>query len=189
MIDVDEAIARARAAGTMLYNAKGNCPNSKRDQELRNLYHWANIAPDGPACEVGTWKGGGLVCWSAARVGRGSIWAVDDGSSKVNQICEANIARFEIDATFLAMDSVAGAAIVPDGLAFCFIDANHAAGIGRDVPIWTKKIAPQGIIIFHDYGTRKCPLVPVAVDAWAEVAQWEFLNQCGSSRAYRRPAK
>ena len=69
------------------------------------------------------------------------------------------------------------------------IGASDGEGIGRDVPVWTKKMAPSGIIIFHDYGTRKCPLVKVAVDAWAAAAQWEFLNQCGSSRAYRRPAE
>lgn len=187
MIDVEQAIARGREAGTMLYNRKANCPDDKRDQELRNLYNLATIAPEGPAVGVGTWKGGSLVCWSAAREGRGAIFAVDDNSSKVNQICEANIERFGIDTTFLEMDSIDGAKIVPDDLAFCFIDANHGEGIGRDVPAWSKKVAPGGIIIYHDYGTRKCPLVKIAVDNWAAEARWQFIGQCGSSRAYRRP--
>ena len=189
MIGLEEAIERAKLAGTMLYNRKSSCPDAIRDQELRNLYRLAILAPDGPAVEVGTWKGGALVCWSVVREGRGPVFAVDDGSSKVNQICEANIERFELAVTFLAMDSVEAAKIVPDELAFCFIDANHAEGIGRDVPVWSRKMKPGGIIIYHDYGTRKCPRVPIAVDKWAAAAQWKFLGQCGSSRAYRRPAE
>jgi predicted O-methyltransferase YrrM len=187
MIPVEEAIERAKQAGTMLYNRKANCPDAIREQELRNLYRLATLAPDGPAVEVGTWKGGALVCWAPMREGRGPVFAVDDDSSKVNQICEANIERFGLDVTFLWMDSIEGAKIVPDDLAFCFIDANHAEGIGRDVPVWTKKMAPGGIIIYHDYGTRKCPLVKLAVDAWAAEARWQFIGQCGSSRGYRRP--
>lgn len=189
MIGITEAIERAKEAGTMLYNRKAICPDDKRDQELRNLYRFAMIAPDGPAVEVGTWKGGGLVCWAPVREGRGPVYAVDNNSSKVNQICEANIEKFGLDVTFLGMGSIEAAKIVPDGLAFCFIDANHAEGIGRDVPVWTKKMAPGGIIIYHDYGTRKCPMVKAAVDAWAAEARWKFLGQCGSSRAYMRPSE
>ena len=38
MIGIEEAIERGKLAGSMLYNRKGNCPDARRDQELRNLY-------------------------------------------------------------------------------------------------------------------------------------------------------
>ena len=189
MIGIEEAIERGKQAGAMLYNRKSWIPEHLRDQELRNLYNLAVKAPDGPAVEIGTYKGGSIVCWAAAREGRGDIYGIDDGSSKVNAVCKANLTYYSVDAIFFETDSVSAALLVPDDLSFCFIDGNHGPGILIDVPIWSKKIRTGGIIIYHDYGTRKCPSVKIAVDTWAATAQWQFINQCGSSRAYRRPAE
>lgn len=189
MIDIEQAIERGKSGGAMLYNRKSNCPDDKRDQELRNLYELAVLAPDGPSVEIGTYKGGSIICWAVAREGRGPIWAVDNNTSKVNAICRAQLTRYGIQATFLEMNSLDAALLMPSDFAFVFVDGNHAYGILDDVGIWSKKVRPLGIIIYHDYGTRKCPNVKIAVGAWERAAHWEFIGQVGSSRAYRRPAE
>ena len=78
---------------------------------------------------------------------------------------------------------------VPDDLAFCFIDADHGEqGIPRDIQVWPQKMAPGGVLVFHDYGVWK-PTVAVkrVVDEWQAEACWEFLGSCRSAYAFRRP--
>ena len=46
--------------------------------ELRTLYEWAEMAPDGAAVEVGALHGRSVLVWAAARWGRGVMLVVDD---------------------------------------------------------------------------------------------------------------
>jgi hypothetical protein len=81
------------------------------------------------------------------------------------------------------------AAVAPDGLAFCFIDADHGEeGIPKDIKVWPQKMMPGGILVYHDYGVWK-PTVVVKreVDAWQAIAQWHDLGAVRSAKAFQRP--
>jgi predicted O-methyltransferase YrrM len=166
--------------------------------QLDWLYYLARQAPDGPAVEVGVWKGGSILCWARARRERGPIHAVDNfydhrehrpGADKRRETFHRNRHASGLDITvWEQMSYEAAANFEDDSLAFCFIDADHdESGITKDVPAWVPKIKPGGIIVFHDYGTWKCPAVVEAVDAWQARDPWERLGMVGSAIAFRRP--
>lgn len=177
-----EAVEAGLAAGTML-----DAP------QLDWLYYLARTAPDGPAVEVGVWKGGSILCWARSRVGRGAFYAVDSWygkqESKVRDRFLANRKASGLRITLRSQEGYVAAEHFHDGtVAFCFIDACHDEdGIGKDLPAWVPKIAPGGVLAFHDYGTHKCPAVKKVVDAWQAEARWEPLGIVGSAIAFRRP--
>ena len=163
------AIQRAIDTKSQIYNRKSNCPDDRRDAELKYLYLLAEQAPDGAAAELGVRTGGSFLCWSMARDGRGPLYAVDDWSSKTRDLFFANVAKYGV-----TVETVTG--------------KSWDTGIWLDIPAWTPKIIPGGIVAYHDYGVWK-PTVNVkrAVDQWQAVARWEEIGQIGSTRAYRRP--
>lgn len=177
------AVAAGLKAGTML-----DAP------QLDWLYYLARTAPDGPAVEVGVWKGGALVCWSRARKDRGPITAVDNFYAHLEERPGADKTRAAflrntkaLDVTLLEVPAHEGAEAFEDGeVAFCFIDADHEEGIKLDAPAWAPKIMPGGILVFHDYATWKCPAVTETVDAWHASSGWEKLGLVGSAIAFRR---
>lgn len=189
MIGIDEAVKRAIETKSQIYNKKRNCPDDQRDAELRNLYNLAASAPDGASAEIGVRTGGSILCWSCAREGRGQVYAIDDWSSKTEQLFRVNIKRYAAPIEILTGDSAVLAAAFDNDFAFIFVDGNHDRGIWRDIPAWTPKIMPEGIIVFHDYGVWK-PTVHVkeAVDEWDRQAHWERVGLIGSTLAFRRPA-
>jgi predicted O-methyltransferase YrrM len=188
MIGIDEAVKRAIDTKSQIYNLKQSCPDSQRDAELRNLYHLADIAPNGAAAEIGVRTGGSLLCWSCARVGRGPIYAIDDWSSKTEQVFLENIRRYELDVHLITAKSWEAAAIIEESFAFVFIDGNHSEGIWRDIPAWTPKIMPGGIVAFHDYDVWKPTVhVKAAVDQWRAQTHWAEIGKVGSTLAFRRP--
>ena len=182
------AIQRAIDTRSQIYNRKSNCPDDKRDAELKYLYSLAEQAPDGAAAELGVRTGGSFLCWSMARDGRGPLYAVDDWSSKTRDLFFANVAKYGVAVETITGKSWEVAAQLETDFTFVFIDASHDTGIWLDIPAWTPKIIPDGIVAYHDYGVWK-PTVHVkrAVDAWQETARWELIGQVGSTRAYRRP--
>ena len=96
MTGITAAVQRAIDTGSQIYNRKRSCPDDKRDAELRFLYRLAHQAPNGAAAELGVKGGGSFLCWSAARAGRGQLYAVDDWSSKTRDRFMANIERYGI---------------------------------------------------------------------------------------------
>jgi predicted O-methyltransferase YrrM len=189
MIGIDEAVQRAIDCKSQIYNLKQSCPDDQRDAELRNLYHLADIAPNGASAEIGVRTGGSLLCWSCAREGRGQIYAIDDWSSmNVEQIFLDNVKRYGADVRLVIEKSWEAAALIDESFAFVFIDGNHSVGIWRDIPAWTPKIIPGGIIAFHDYDVWK-PTVSVkaAVDQWHKQTHWAEIGKVGSTLAFRRP--
>lgn len=74
-----------------------------------------------------------------------------------------------------------------------FIDGDHSyQGVSRDIAGWTPKVAPGGIVAFHDFKTEpkvaaKHAGIKRAVLEWEREAQWYLLAPVGSLRAYRRP--
>src|SRR3990167_4704461 len=105
MIDRATAVDRGIKAKAMLYDR-----NRKDDTQLHWLYDLAAKAPDGIAVECGVYLGGSLVCWAAAREGRGEIVAVDDWSScnpwsTGKEVFLANLQRYEIPARILSLPS------------------------------------------------------------------------------------
>jgi len=185
MIGRDEAIARGIGCASMLDAL-----------QLGFLYDLARVAPDGAAAEAGVHKGGSLATWSAARVGRGRIIAVDNFYNRpANAPQEKRVARFlasmarmGIPCELIECDSWLGPGRIGERLAFCFVDACHGdEGISRDVPAYTGAMMPGGIACFHDYGTRKCPAVKRRVDEWNATARWEVVGFAGSVIALRCP--
>jgi predicted O-methyltransferase YrrM len=188
MIGIDEAVQRAIDAKTQLYNRKASCPDHLRDAELRNLYRLAEAAPDGAAAEIGVKRGGSLLCWLCAREGRGPVYAIDDWSSKTEQALRANVEHYNAQIEIVTGKSWEVAASLSVQFAFVFIDGDHGAGIWRDVPTWTSKVMPGGVIAFHDYGVRKITVqVKEAVDQWRSAVRWIALPQVGSTLAFKRP--
>lgn len=96
--------------------------------------------------------------------------------------------RYGLDVQWLDVDSWDAPAMIEEQVAFCFIDSDHIIGPPRDIPAWTEKMMPLGIIAFHDYGVWK-PNVTVKtyVDEWDAQAQWERMGLVGSTIAFRRP--
>ncbi len=156
------------------------------DWQLAWLWCLAQIAPDGIAVECGVAHGGSLACWAAARVGRGPIVGVD---VKFRQGVRERLDAYGYGITYLEMPSWDGANKVKQSVAFAFIDSDHSeAGVPRDIAVWPDKIAPGGILAFHDYDVWK-PVVVVKkyVDEWQARARWHPLGQIGALIAFRRP--
>lgn len=183
MTDITEAVQRAKDCKAQLYNLKSNCPDDARGAELVYLYQLAAQAPAGLAVEVGIREAGSLVCWAAAREGRGTLAGVD-----VRELATVrpNLARYGLEVDLLFGGSQKAAEDLPDALAFCFIDADHGLPVYDDICAWVPKIMVNGIIAFHDYGTHK-GVVKDAVDAWADIAaNFLYLGRVGSTVAFKR---
>lgn len=165
-------------------------------EQLAWVYMLAAIAPDGPACEVGVYTGGSIVCWARARCQRGAIFAVDafGPESKWARAFgdyKYNIMRNGLDdvITLVREQSYEATPYVPDGLAYLFIDAHHGlVGIPRDIVVWPQKVKPGGIIVFHDYiSSKKTAVVGCCVDAWQAEVNWIDLGMVGSAKGFMRP--
>ncbi len=184
MIAIDDALARANETGTMT-----------NEPQLCYLYALAAMAPDGPAVECGVYKGGSLAVWSAAREGRGAIYAVDSWEpphwSKFKPEFDRLMALFNIPVTTLIMNSWAAPAHIADPVAFCFIDAFHGdPAIGLDLDAWSQVIKPGGVLVLHDYFTdpkRPTFTVKQRVDEWQREAQWHALGVVSNTAAFMRP--
>ena len=180
MLSRDEAVRRGIEAKAMIYDvARVN------DSQLYWVYDLAAMAPDGIAVECGVHYGGSILCWAAAREGRGEIVAVDSKFSGGFQLhCE----RYGFAPRLLQMNSWDAPAAIGELVAFCFIDAQHGEPFCNDIAVWPDKIMPGGILAFHDYGVWK-PNVVVKreVDRWQAAAQWEYLGLVGALIAFRRP--
>lgn len=166
------------------------------DEQLGFLYDLALSAPDGLALEAGVAKGGSIAAWSAARIGRGRIVAVDNWmpmpkwgpQAKRRLAFDIHMARYGIPVEMLECDSWDAPAKLGEPIAFGFIDACHGdEGISRDVPAYTSAMMPGGILVFHDYGTWKCPAVKMRIDEWNAVHQWQVIAIVKATIALRCP--
>lgn len=174
------------------------CGSMLDQPQLTWLFALAHLAPDGPGCEIGTYQGGSLACWGQARRGRGKLFVVDSfgPGGKWERAYDDYVHTLELsnltgDVTTIRKSSLDGAADVPGGLAFCFIDGDHGAdGIPHDLKVWPHKIKRGGVLVFHDYiSSNANAVVGVSVDAWHDTAKWHDLGMIGSARAYQRPVK
>jgi len=154
--------------------------------ELVWLYDLAAKAPDGPAIEIGSYCGRSVVAWSAARVGRGAIFASD---IKCRPELAETLNALSYPTEIVIAPSWEAAGLVPDNMAFVFIDADHGVdGIPQDILVWPQKVMRGGIIVYHDYDVWKTTVVVKReVDKWQAVAKWEDLGAVRSAKAYRRP--
>lgn len=158
--------------------------------QLEFLFDLAKQAPDGTAVECGVFCGRSVAAWAPKRYGRGTIVAIDNWTDRdrLRETFLFNMTQLGIHCRVITGNSWEAARKV-GAVAFCFIDADHhEEGIGRDVPAWTPKIIPGGIIAFHDYETWKTPAVREAVDKWQQTAQWDVIGVVGSAIAFRRPS-
>jgi predicted O-methyltransferase YrrM len=141
-----------------------------------------------PICELGTLYGGSTIALAlAARrsVHRNRIMAVDDHEwhkhlpeSSVDPehirslpttlgIFRENLKDAGLtDGVDIYLDDTAWAANRYDGqISMLVVDAGHRRDeIERDVQAWLPKVAPGGIVAFHDYGSPTWPDVKIVVD-------------------------
>ncbi len=178
----DEIIAMARKAKSLMH----------RD-ELAWLIELARNAPDGPGVEVGVYCGASLIAWSLVRQGRGDSIGVDNWSyrdiANLKITCKENLNLANVAAQMIDLDSAQAAQQVGNDLAFVFIDGDHTSpAIDHDIEIWTPKIKPGGVVVFHDYGRRKnnCN-VTATVDHWQSQAKWVELGKVETTIGFRRP--
>jgi len=74
-----------------------------------------------------------------------------------------------------------------------FVDGDHSyEGVKADIAGWTPKVAPGGVVAFHDFKTepkveKKHAGIKKAVLEWEREDGWHLLPPVGSIRAYRRP--
>jgi hypothetical protein len=173
----EEAMGVGLSVGTMLGR-----------ERLGLIFDLAQMAPDGPAAEVGIWWGGSLVCWSFARQGRGPMYGID---LVVKPEARTAIEYLLRPVELIQCNSWDGVYQVKKPLAFVFIDAGHGLGeVDRDLPAWVTQIMPGGIIAFDDYNYGKeTVIVDRVVDAWQAGAKWEMVTPgpVASLIAFRRP--
>jgi predicted O-methyltransferase YrrM len=178
------AMERGRACNAQIYDL--GRPDVA-DWQLAWIWCLAQVAPDGPAVECGVAHGGSVACWAAAREGRGPIYAVD---LKFRAGCRERWVGYGYQIASLELASWDAPAKIAGQVAFAFIDAEHGeSGFPKDIAIWPSKMAPGGVLAFHDYGVWK-PNVVVKeyVDRWQAQAKWEYLGLIGALIAFRRPA-
>ena len=180
------SVALCREDAIVLGRCAGGRGPMLRSDELGWLYDLAEQAPDGIAVEIGIFCGGSLVCWAAARQGRGPIIGVD---LKLRGGLLQTVEQTGYDIQLVTGDSWEAHKEIPGDLAFCFIDADHSIeGVTKDILPWTSRVMPGGIVVFHDYDVWK-PTVAVQeyVDYWQSLVQWEDLGAVRSAKAFRRP--
>lgn len=159
--------------------------------QMEFLYDLAMNAPDGDACEVGVYTGGGLALIEMVRRGRGTVYGVDNWTwghrgDRLRVVAEQNLVALGCLVELLTMTSLQAAEAVPSELAVVHVDADHGAGgIDLDIQVWPPKVMVGGVIAYHDYGTWKCPLVTQVVDAW-KGEDWRPMGMVGSLIAFRR---
>lgn len=179
--DLETALARATTTGTML-----------KEHELCWLYGLAAMAPDGPAVELGVYKGGSLSVWCGARRDD-LVYGVDTWQPPKWDGAEpeywAQLERHELDVMTLKVDSWLAADLVSGEIAFCFIDSTHNhTGFPKDFAAWMPRIMPGGVLVCHDYGSWKADIVVQQVlDDWHKTSGWWSLGVVGSAAAYMRP--
>ena len=70
-----------------------------------------------------------------------------------------------------------------------FIDGGHTAGnVTADIKLWSPKVLPGGMMLFHDYSPLEMHNgVVKAVDSWySKTKDWEFIEQVDTIRVYLR---
>lgn len=144
--------------------------------------------------EVGVWFGRSVIYLAQAckRAGkRVKIYAVDTfkgedaaivarHNGSVRRAFEANLQRCGVADMIevVESDSAAAAALVPDGLAFAFIDAAHDyESVKRDLAAWIPKVKPGGMIAGHD--SQHEPVMRAVIEALpnAKQAGWIWFNE------------
>ena len=179
---LDMALQRANTTGTML-----------QEHELCFLYALAGMAPRGVAVELGVYKGGSLSVWCGARESDDLVYAVDTWAAPKWSAAEsayyAQITQHGLEVTTLKVNSWDAADLIPDDIAFLFIDSTHNhTGFPLDFDAWMPKIMPGGVVVFHDYGSWKPDIVVQdIVDAWHKGSNWFALGVVGSAAAFMRP--
>jgi hypothetical protein len=83
--------------------------------------------------------------------------------------------------TWEATDAVSGV------VSLLFVDADHTKqGVERDIEAWAPKMAPDGVVAFHDYHSERWPDVKPLADAWAERDGWYPAERDFRMQVFRR---
>ena len=180
----EKAVLRGIEANSMLH-----CKDTGDVSQLYYLFDLAKMAPDGIAIECGVYHGGSVATWSAARHKRGPLIAVDDWSSKNEQIFRDTMERYGIEIEIITANGWEAPDLIQGQVAFCFLDDDHSIrGIPRNILVWPDRMMPGGILVFHDYNVAKRNVaVKCIVDCWREEVHWEHLGTVGSTIAFRKP--
>lgn len=99
-------------------------------------------------------------------------WSNAKGDREADyRMAQQVVAPYGQRATLLRATSEEAAKLVPDGLDFVYIDANHAyEHVKWDIALWWPKVRPGGMLAGHDYDPVAHEGVVQAVDEFAATA-------------------
>src|SRR5262245_19014945 len=162
-----------------------NVPGFLLPMEARCLYSLACKAK-GWIVELGSWQGRSTAALCAgARLSGAKVACVDAfiepanvrySPSNAAQLL-SNLMELGLKPDLLMPSTTRDAArVFVDRIDVLFIDANHEeACVYEDAILWSDKVRPGGIVVFHDYAHPKWPGVRKAVDRWNNNADFQML--------------
>lgn len=147
------------------------------DEQMDTLYPFLQSLPLAPLIvEIGTYRGRSTLFFALSRPGA-LVLTVDTARDfPVGQALSMRRGRrisrgvLEEGRVFQVIgESVDVAALFRWPIDFLFIDGDHNyEGVKADIAAWAGHVAPDGVVVFHDYGSETWPGVALAVDEWLD---------------------
>ena len=197
----DEAVAwhKEKIHLTPILAAAESIPHLCTQAELIHLWRCAMKAPeDLPMVELGCYQGSSSVMICAAAMSRGGDVTLIDrfaygtqayGPSSI-ELVQAHLKAVGVP----VLPRVVGSSslVVPDGLeqvGFLHIDTDHRRGyLYQELDVWEPRMAPGGVIAFHDYCDNSPEMIP-AIDDWAAAhPEWKCLGRARWMIGYQKEA-
>jgi cephalosporin hydroxylase len=167
-------------------------PGLIKEAEGAFLYRMALESKPGLTVELGTFRGRtAAILARAARETGSRVISIDNYSyphaPEPGEPAQ-RLARFGLTAEFRQADSRIAPADVGE-VAFLYVDSEHTeAHLSVELPAWLPKVAPGGLVVFHDYGKGTHTDVTRAVDREMGKRYWTELGRERSMIAFQRGA-
>lgn len=176
--------------------------------EEADLLHATALNATGPLLEIGAYCGKStVILGDAAELNGTRLWSIDthrgspemqpgasshnpdltdpDGAHDTLPAWRATIKAAELEQTVVGVigSSLTVAEEAPDGWALIFIDAHHGPPVLDDAAAWRPKVAPGGVLLFHD---DTIPFVAQAIEQ-SEGDGFERTDRAGELTVLTRP--
>jgi len=169
------------------------------ERETRFLAYIAATAPAGTFVELGSYQGGSTIVLAGVVARRNSrVIAIDDYLSLKCATFPEKFEPFGIETLRRNIAPAGGdvtlfetrSHIVPEGVddvSLLFIDSDHCgAALNRELDAWLPKMAPESIILLHDYADRFPDLVEVINHRLGVAPEWKFIARVQYMVAFRK---